>query len=218
MFLLWDCIWIIIEVLRYPRSLCSTLLSVSLALFAWLISHQPAVLFSQNKPATSNQPAVLFSQNKLAPAISHQPNEHEQAIWLARRARNPSPTPSVSCTKTQGPPPACPYSPSRHCCCPPPDRAEVKRRERRRGGASEMARRLAIGKRSTPYFSSSSAGRPAGGSLGEGPAPRGEALGRDQLWRGRNSGGPARGRGRWGDGRLRRRGARQILGEGPLPA
>jgi hypothetical protein len=45
------------------------------ALFAWLISHQPAVFFSQNKPATSNQPAVLFSQNKPAPAISHQPTE-----------------------------------------------------------------------------------------------------------------------------------------------
>jgi hypothetical protein len=42
-----------------------------LALFAWLISHQPTVLFS----ATSNQPAVLFSQNKPAPAISHQPTE-----------------------------------------------------------------------------------------------------------------------------------------------
>jgi hypothetical protein len=45
------------------------------ALFVWLISHQPAVLFSQNKSANSNQPAVLFSQNKPAPAISHQPNE-----------------------------------------------------------------------------------------------------------------------------------------------
>jgi hypothetical protein len=51
-----------------------------IALFVWLISHQPAVLFSQNKPATSNQPAVLFSQNKSAPAISHQPNE--QAAYL----------------------------------------------------------------------------------------------------------------------------------------
>jgi hypothetical protein len=51
---------------------------VAHALFAWLISHQPAVLFSQNKPAISNQPAVLFSQNKPAPAISHQPTE--QAI------------------------------------------------------------------------------------------------------------------------------------------
>jgi hypothetical protein len=45
------------------------------AMFAWLISHQPTVLFSQNKPASSNQPAVLFSQNKPAPAISHQPTE-----------------------------------------------------------------------------------------------------------------------------------------------
>jgi hypothetical protein len=45
------------------------------SLFVWLISHQPAVLFSQNKPATSNQPAVLFFQNKSAPATSHQPNE-----------------------------------------------------------------------------------------------------------------------------------------------
>jgi hypothetical protein len=43
------------------------------SLFVRLISHQPAVLFSQNKPATNNQPAVLFSQNKSAPAISHQP-------------------------------------------------------------------------------------------------------------------------------------------------
>jgi hypothetical protein len=45
------------------------------SLLSWLISHQKAVLFSQNKPATSNQPAVLFSQNKAAPAINHQPTE-----------------------------------------------------------------------------------------------------------------------------------------------
>jgi hypothetical protein len=45
------------------------------SLFARLISHQPAVLFSQNEPASSNQPAVLFSQSKPAPAISHQPTE-----------------------------------------------------------------------------------------------------------------------------------------------
>jgi hypothetical protein len=31
------------------------------ALFAWLISHQPTVLFSQNKPATSNQPEPASS-------------------------------------------------------------------------------------------------------------------------------------------------------------
>jgi hypothetical protein len=50
------------------------------ALFAWLISHQPAVLFSHNKPATSNQPAVLFSQNKPAPGISHQPTEQAEGL------------------------------------------------------------------------------------------------------------------------------------------
>jgi hypothetical protein len=50
------------------------------ALFAWLISHQPAVLFSHNKSATSNQPAVLFSHNKPAPAISNQPNEQAVAL------------------------------------------------------------------------------------------------------------------------------------------
>jgi hypothetical protein len=60
------------------------------ALFAWFISHQPAVLFSQSKPATSNQPAVLFSQNKPAPAISHQPNEQAGSRTrqeTSRRAR-----------------------------------------------------------------------------------------------------------------------------------
>jgi hypothetical protein len=45
------------------------------ALFVWLISHQPTVLFSQNKSATGNQPTVLFSQNKSAPAPS-QSNRH----------------------------------------------------------------------------------------------------------------------------------------------
>jgi hypothetical protein len=51
----------------------------SFTLLAWLISYQSAVLFSQNKSATSNQPAVLFSLNKSAPVISHQPTE--QAVW-----------------------------------------------------------------------------------------------------------------------------------------
>jgi hypothetical protein len=41
---------------------------LSVSLIVRLISHQAAVLFSQNKPATINQPAVLFSQNKSAPA------------------------------------------------------------------------------------------------------------------------------------------------------
>jgi hypothetical protein len=60
---------------------------VDLSPFVRLISHQPAVLFSQNKPATSNQPAVLFSQNKSAPAISHQPNEQaaDSDIRAAKR-------------------------------------------------------------------------------------------------------------------------------------
>jgi hypothetical protein len=52
-----------------------------IALFAWLISHQPTVFFSQNKSATSNQPAVLFSQNKSAPATSNQPNEQVECFW-----------------------------------------------------------------------------------------------------------------------------------------
>jgi hypothetical protein len=56
----------------------------SFALFAWLISHQPVVLFSHNKPATSNQAAVLFSQNKSAPVISHQPNEQAGRFSVAR--------------------------------------------------------------------------------------------------------------------------------------
>jgi hypothetical protein len=46
--------------------------SVSFALFAWFISHQPAVLFSQNKPATSNQPAVLFSPCSLGLSATSQ--------------------------------------------------------------------------------------------------------------------------------------------------
>jgi hypothetical protein len=49
--------------------------------YARFISHQPALLFSHNKPATSNQPTVLFSHNKPSPAICHQPNE--QTICLS---------------------------------------------------------------------------------------------------------------------------------------
>jgi hypothetical protein len=46
------------------------------ALFVWLISHQPTLLFSQNKPAISNQPAILFSQKN---QHQHQPNEQAGA-------------------------------------------------------------------------------------------------------------------------------------------
>jgi hypothetical protein len=45
------------------------------------LAYQPpasSTFFSQQ---TSNQPAVLFSQNKPAPAISHQPNE--QAVCFS---------------------------------------------------------------------------------------------------------------------------------------
>jgi hypothetical protein len=65
------------------------------ALFAWLISHQPTVLFSQNKPATSNQPAVLFSQNKPAQAISHQPNEQASDLYLSLSSSTQWATPST---------------------------------------------------------------------------------------------------------------------------
>jgi hypothetical protein len=45
------------------------------ALFAWLISHQPTVLFSQNKPATSNQqPARTSQQYSSLRTNQHQPS------------------------------------------------------------------------------------------------------------------------------------------------
>jgi hypothetical protein len=59
-------------------------LALIFTLLAWLISHQPAVLFSQNKPATNNQPTVLFSHNKSAPAISHQPNEQVVCLLITK--------------------------------------------------------------------------------------------------------------------------------------
>jgi hypothetical protein len=62
------------------RGVCSTRGRDQLSLFVRLISHQPTVLFSQNKPAIINQPTVLFSHNKSAPAISHQPNEQADQI------------------------------------------------------------------------------------------------------------------------------------------
>jgi hypothetical protein len=63
------------SLVRLPLLLAVELPQDTSTLFAWLISHQPTVFFSHNKPATSNQPAVLFSQNKSAPAIIHQSNE-----------------------------------------------------------------------------------------------------------------------------------------------
>jgi hypothetical protein len=69
--------------------------SCSVSLFGRLISHQPAVLFPQNKPATSNQPAVLFSQNKSAPAISHQPNEQDVGLYLTELLENTEKIPKL---------------------------------------------------------------------------------------------------------------------------
>jgi hypothetical protein len=42
------------------------------------LAYQTPASSTQNKPATSNQPAVLFSQNKPAPASSHQPTEQAE--------------------------------------------------------------------------------------------------------------------------------------------
>jgi hypothetical protein len=39
-----------------------------IALFAWLISHQPAVLFSQNKPASSTFISEQISTSHQPPA------------------------------------------------------------------------------------------------------------------------------------------------------
>jgi hypothetical protein len=56
-----------------PNSACSLGLSATSQQYFSLRTNQP--------PATShNQPAVLFSQNKPAPAISHQPTE--QAVGM----------------------------------------------------------------------------------------------------------------------------------------
>jgi hypothetical protein len=42
-------------------------------LFAWLISHQPVVLFSQNKPASST-----FLSKQISASHRHQPNEQAE--------------------------------------------------------------------------------------------------------------------------------------------
>jgi hypothetical protein len=72
--------------------------SAACTVFVWLISHQPVVFLSQNKPATSNQPTVLFSHNKSAPAISHQPNEQADS-----KARDGSPRSCLTSKRGQGP-------------------------------------------------------------------------------------------------------------------
>jgi hypothetical protein len=44
------------------------------SLFVRLISHKPAVLFSQNKSATGNQSAVPFLSEQVSTSHHHQPN------------------------------------------------------------------------------------------------------------------------------------------------
>jgi hypothetical protein len=46
----------------------------TVSLFGWLISHQPAVLFSQNKPTTSQQYSSLKT-NQHQPSATSQPNK-----------------------------------------------------------------------------------------------------------------------------------------------
>jgi hypothetical protein len=78
----------IVLLLREKKSRCGSTQPAAqahrTALFAWLISHQSTVLFSQNKPATSNQPTLLFSQHKPASTISHQPKEHAAHVQFVR--------------------------------------------------------------------------------------------------------------------------------------
>jgi hypothetical protein len=62
-----------LEQLQQTSSTCSLGLSATSQQYFSLRTNQP--------PATSrNQPAVLFSQNKPAPAISHQPTEQADGI------------------------------------------------------------------------------------------------------------------------------------------
>jgi hypothetical protein len=60
-----------------------------ISLFARLISHQPAVLFSQNEPATSNQPqpasSTLLSEQT---STSHQPPANRTG-WILQDCLTP---------------------------------------------------------------------------------------------------------------------------------
>jgi hypothetical protein len=66
-----------------------------IALFAWLISHQPTVLFSQNKPAINNQPepasSILLSEQT---STSHQPPANRTGctipVSVKKKANSPN--------------------------------------------------------------------------------------------------------------------------------
>jgi hypothetical protein len=47
------------------------------------LAYQPPANSTFISEQTSHQPAVLFSQNKPAPAISHQPNEQAESFFSA---------------------------------------------------------------------------------------------------------------------------------------
>jgi hypothetical protein len=64
----------------------STSIEIS-ALFAWLISHQPTVLFSQNKPAT--QPSATSQPNRLQISTSMQGKPLSIASAAARSIKSP---------------------------------------------------------------------------------------------------------------------------------
>jgi hypothetical protein len=81
----WKKVWSDVELLHHTKVLGVE----SFALFAWLIRHQPAVLFSQNKLATNNQPAVLISQNEPAQATSQTNILLDYLGYGGARARGP---------------------------------------------------------------------------------------------------------------------------------
>jgi hypothetical protein len=59
------------------------------ALFVWLISHQPAALFSQNKPATSNQPAVANQLTVFPPLLCWAIPKQRHCTTCSRSSRTP---------------------------------------------------------------------------------------------------------------------------------
>jgi hypothetical protein len=67
-----------LELKLVEQTACSLGLSATSQQYFSLRTNQP--------PATSrNQPAVLFSQNKPAPAISHQPTEQAESLFRLTR-------------------------------------------------------------------------------------------------------------------------------------
>jgi hypothetical protein len=81
--------WRLIYSICFSRITIQLRWSPTLALFAWLISHQSTVFFSQNKPATSNQsePASSTLHSEQI-STSHQPPANRTGrspTWLVMR-------------------------------------------------------------------------------------------------------------------------------------